>query len=254
MIERRLCRRVYMDGVKAELLKEIGQQAVKQFWREAFGGKTHGSQHLYRVNRIARYLWEREGGDEFLILATAWVHDVFLAQGDDSDSKKVEAFTKGFLTKFEALSEPEIGLIAQFAGAHELGGKNLPLEARIVHDADVLDKSGMLGVIWHVWKMTHMLKGRVLNQEQDFDELRGHLEEREGNLFSKTAKRLGKVLNEPRALFFSDRDFGIKIMTWISSLDEQEILCEDIANRLLNQSPHPSLVLLKDQLSCDLLS
>ena len=83
----------------------------------------YGSQHLYRVNRIARYLLEREGGDEFLILAAAWVHDVSLAQGDDSDSAKVEAFTMGFLRKFEALSEAESRMIAQCAGAHETGGK-----------------------------------------------------------------------------------------------------------------------------------
>ena len=50
-----------MDDRKTELLKKIGEQAVQQFWQEAFGGKSYGSQHLYRVNRIARYLWERDG-------------------------------------------------------------------------------------------------------------------------------------------------------------------------------------------------
>ena len=243
-----------MDKRKTELLKEIGEQAVQQLWQEAFGGKVYGSQHLFRVNRIARYLWEREGGDEFFILATAWVHDVFLAEGDDSDSEKVALFTLDFLRKFEALSETERRTIAQFAGAHEMGGEDLPLEARIVHDADVLDKSGMLGVIRHIWKMTHMLKGRLLNTEDDFDELKDHLRKREGNLFSETAKHLGKILNEPRELFFKDRAFAVKTMAWISNLDQQEVLCEKVANMLLGKSNHSSLALLNDQLSCDFLS
>jgi HD superfamily phosphodiesterase len=110
-----------MDGRKTELLKKIGEQAVQQFWQEAFGGKSYGSQHLYRVNRIARSLWEREGGDEFLILATAWVHDVFLAKGDDSDSAKVAAFTMGFLREFEALWEDEIQMIARWQGPMRRG-------------------------------------------------------------------------------------------------------------------------------------
>ena len=208
----------------------------------------------YRVNRIAGHLWEKEGGDEFLILATAWVHDVFLAEGDDSDSEKVALFTLDYLRKFETLSETERRKIAQCAGAHEMGGENLPLEARIVHDADVLDKSGMLGVIRHISKMTHMLKGRLLNTEDDFDELRDHLRKREGNLFSETAKHMGKILNEPRELFFEDRAFAVKTMTWISSLDQQEVLCENVAKMLLRKSTHPSLALLDDQLSCNFLS
>ena len=243
-----------MDRRKTELLKEIGEQAIQQFWQEAFGGKSYGSQHLYRVNRIAGYLWEREGGDEFLILATAWVHDVFLAQGDDSDSAKVEAFAMGFLGKFEALSEAERRTIAQCAGAHEVGGEDLPLEAGIVHDADVLDKSGMLGVIRHIWKMTHMLKGRVLTKEEDLDELRDHLKEREGKLFTKTASYLGQILNEPGELFFEDREFAIKTMTWISRQGQQGVICENVAKMLVKESSHPSLVHLKDQLSCDVLS
>ncbi|MBT3255760.1 MAG: HD domain-containing protein [Deltaproteobacteria bacterium] len=243
-----------MDGRKTELLKKIGEQAVQQFWQEAFGGKSYGSQHLYRVNRIARYLWEREGGDEFLILATAWVHDVFLAKGDDSDSAKVAAFTMGFLREFDALSEDEIRMIARCAGAHEAGGEDLTLEARIVHDADVLDKSGMLGVVRHIWKMTHMLKRRVLTRRNDLNELRDHLKEREGKLFAKTAIILGKTLNEPRELFFRDKEFAIKTMTWISNLGQQGVICENVAKMLVNKSSHPSLVFLKNQLSCGFLS
>jgi len=86
------------------------------------------------------------------------------------------------------------------------------------------------------------------------DELRDHLTEREGKLFSKTARNLGKILNEPGKLFFGDRDFAVETMTWISNLDQQGVICEKVAEMLLKKSSHPSLVLLKDQLSCDFLS
>ena len=242
-----------MDSRKTELLEMIGDRAVQQFWREAFEGKTYGSRHLHRVNRIARRLWEKEGGDEFLILAAAWVHDVFLAEGDDSNSAKVEAFTMGFLRQFDALSEEEIRMIAQCAGAHEAGGENLTLEARIVHDADVLDKSGMLGVVRHIWKMTYMLKKRTLTEKNDLKELEDHLKEREERLFTKTAIDMGKTLNQPRELFFRDKEFAMKTMTRISNLDQQGVICENVAEMLVNESSHPSLARLRDQLSCDFL-
>ena len=188
-----------------------------------------------------------------MILAAAWVHDVSLAQGDDSDSAKVEAFTIDFLREFEALSEEEIRMIGQCAGAHETGGENLTLEARIVHDADVLDKSGMLGVVRHIWKMTYMLKKRTLTEKNDLKELEDHLKEREERLFTKTAVNMGKALNQPRELFFRDQEFAMKTMTWISNLDQQGVLCEHVAEMLVNESSHPSLARLRDQLSCDFL-
>ena len=60
-------------------------------------------------------------------------------------------------------------------------------------------------------------------------------------------------MNEPGELFFRDREFAVKTMTWISNLDQQGVICEKVAEMLLKKGNHPSLVHLKDQLSCDFL-
>ena len=242
-----------MNNRQSKLLKQIEKEAVRVFWEEAFGGKSYGSKHLFRVNRIAGHLWEREGGDEFVVLAGAWVHDVSLVQGDDNDPADVAAFTRYFLKQFEGLSVDEIDRVVECARGHEIGCKGLSPEAKIVHDADVVDKSGMLGVIRHVWKMTNMLESKILNKEDALKKLGAHLRERESKLFTSTAKNLVRNLSRFRDLFFKDKQFALKTITWISNLAYQGVITDEIAERLLLKNHHQSIHILKDQLSCNYL-
>jgi len=92
-----------MDARQSGLLKEIEKEAVRIFWEECFEGKAYGSRHLFRVNVIAKHLWKREGGDEFVVLAGAWVHDVSLEAGNDHDPHRVAALTRDFLISFKGV-------------------------------------------------------------------------------------------------------------------------------------------------------
>lgn len=239
-----------MDTRQSELLKAIGKEAVRIFWEEGFGGKAYGSNHLFRVNTIAKHIWEREGGVEFVVLAGAWVHDVSLADGNDHDPLRVAALTEDFLTRFEGLRVDEIDRIIECAKGHEVGGKGLSLEAKIVHDADVVDKSGILGVVRHVWKMANLTENRILNRRDDLRKLQGHLSERQARVFTDTATNLARNLNRSRDLFFKNEGYACRTIEWISKLARQGMTSDEIAEMLAEKDEHESMYAMKDQLSC----
>jgi HD superfamily phosphodiesterase len=242
-----------MNTRQTKLLKNMETEAIRVFWEESFGGMSRGSRHLFRVHEIAVYLWEREGGDQFIVLAGAWVHDVSLVQGSDHDPESVASFTRNFLHRFDGLRMDEIDRIVECAGGHEIGHPNLSLEAKIVHDADVVDKSGMLGVVRHVWKMTNLLENRILSKQDDLKRLRNHLKERQVKLFTNTAKNLAKSLNKSRDCFFRDEEFALRTIAWISEQANQGVISDEIAENLAKESRHESARVLKDQLSCSYL-
>lgn len=238
---------------KRLLLDLIGREAVLLDWKKAFGGKSFGNRHLERVNKIAKFLHSKEGGDEFCALVGAWVHDVSLAFGADYDPDFVAKHTRNFLGNFKGVSRVEKELIVKCASGHEEGQSDLPVEAKIVHDADVVDKSGMLGVIRHAWKMTNMLENRLLSGPDDLKKLISHLEERGEKLFTTTAKDLVAKTNVYRRQFVDDRNFALAVLPEISQMAMDGKTSDFIASTLVNKYSHPSLVGLELQLSCDYL-
>ncbi len=75
----------------------------------------------------------------------------------------------------------------------------MTIEAKIVHDADVLDKMGHLGVIRQTWKKAN--SGVVT--ETIAEELEPHLDRREKRLYTETAKEAGSELNRNLGPFFT---------------------------------------------------
>lgn len=218
---------IYMDKKHKKLLEEIKSKAVYHDWNEAFGGKSYGNNHLFRVNTIAKYIIQKEGGDEFIALASAWVHDVALSSGKDDNPNVVYNHTVMFLKQFD-LTDSEVDRIADAVSCHESGRDNLPIEAQIVHDADVVDKSGMLGVIRHIWKMTNLLENRVLSTP-DLVVLQKHLKSREKNLYTNTGRRLAAVLNSNRDRFFSDHTTAAILISEISQKAYEGKTSDEIA-------------------------
>jgi HD superfamily phosphodiesterase len=239
-----------MDDRQTQLIKEISEKAVRLFWEDSFGGMAYASRHLHRVRLIAEFLREKEGGDEFLVLAGAWVHDVALANGPDYDPERVAELTRKFLEQLKLLREDEIDRLVECAEGHEVGGDCLSLEAKLVHDADVLDKGGLLGVVRHIWKMTNMLEKRILEGEHDLKKLENHLMARQDRLFTDTARRLAYHLRGSVDHFFRDRTFALETMARVSRLAAQGITSDRMGEELASCSDHPCLGLLKSQLEC----
>lgn len=237
--------------IQSKLLALIGEKAVDLDWNVAFSGKSKGNRHLFRVNKIAEYLQREEGGDAFITLATAWVHDVSLAFGLDDDPQAIHQHTLNFLTQFE-LDPAGMQKIAEAASNHETS-QTQTIEAQIVHDADVIDKSGMLGVIRHIWKMTNMIENRILTTTQDFEKLRQDIESRQQKLFTYTGQQLFKKLQRGQQLFFENPQ-ALEIMKEISVSAQSGVISDDIAQHLITQMPNsPIIQLLHDQLTCSYL-
>lgn len=242
-----------MTSKQKKLLKKIAKDAVRLDWEQAFGGKSYGNRHLFRVNKIAQFLQTKEGGNGFVVLAGAWVHDVSLAFGSDADIHRVEKHTREFLKNYNDLTKKELEKIVDCAVGHEVGSKNLSLEARIVHDADVIDKSRMLGIVRHAWKMTNLLEKRILDQKKDVETLEKHLKEREAKVFTKTARRLVAKINKERDLFFRDRALAEKVVKVISKKAIKGVISDKIADFLIKRFDEPSMKLLERQLNCTFL-
>lgn len=242
-----------MTDKKQALLNKIGKEAIIMDWKQAFGGKSYGNHHLERVNKIAKFIQSREGGDEFCTLVGAWVHDVSLAFGADYDPAFVEKNTRTFLNGFKGLSIVEKNLIVRCASGHEEGQAGLPLEAKVVHDSDVVDKSGMLGVIRHAWKMTNMLENRILSGKPDLEILLNHLLNRKDKLFTITAKRLVEKNNRSRQILLNDKTFASKILPRISEMAMLGKTSDEISSWLISNFNQSWILGLKSQLNCDYL-
>jgi uncharacterized protein len=242
-----------MDDRQTLLIEVLSKKAIRLFWESSFGGMAYGSRHLHRVQKIAEYLRQREGGDKFLVLAGAWVHDVALADGPDCDAERVAHLTRKFLSPFKQLHKYEVDRLVECAEGHELGGNFLSQEAKLVHDADVIDKGGLMGVVRHIWKMTNMLERRILDGEQDLEKLENHLAARKDRLYTKTAIKLAKYLAGDLDDFFQDRRFALEKMNWISRQAQQGIISDKISETLASRREHPCMDGLKSQLACSFL-
>lgn len=243
-----------MNIKKRRLVNIVAVEAVMLDWKEAFGGSAYGNQHLFRVNKIAKYLLDKEGGDVFKTLISAWCHDVSLVVGRDDDVKRVRSYTEKFLSQFDELSNLEKNDVLECVISHEEGSDRMSQEAKIVHDADVVDKSGMLGVVRHIWKMSNMLEDRLLKSSEDLNKLRNHLQTREKRLFTETAEELAFELNKAWKSFFTDEEFALRLMREISALSRKGEISDVIGERLIEQyAGHKVIGDLKSQLACTYL-
>ena len=81
--------------------------------------------------------------------------------------------------------------------SHEGTEKPKTLEAKIVHDADVIEKLGLLGIIRHTWKLTNSNK---INPEQVTDEnvatVLEHIKWRKMQLQTPLARKIGTHLQK----------------------------------------------------------
>ena len=129
------------------LVKAI-QEKVKAFFEHKEG--SHDWEHIKRVWKISIYLQKKEGGNKELIELCALLHDVsdhkynggdFSLGGDVAKQWIIEAGGSEALAHQVAIIVPKIS----FKGA-KVEDEELPIEGRIVRDADRLDAIGAIGV------------------------------------------------------------------------------------------------------------
>lgn len=178
---------------KKTLLK-IKKLGVETDWNDAFSGKSRGNRHLFRVVKLAKHMAKRLGANIPIVEAGAWLHDTALPSENDYNYKKNKKIAEAMLTNLN-LSTEELDMIAECVASHEGTSKPKTLEAKIVHDADVLEKSGMLGIVRHTWKLANSSK---LSPEhitkRDTAEILNHLKWRSRKLQTSLGRRIHSYL------------------------------------------------------------
>ena len=215
-----------------ESLRKIRKITLEVDHDAAFGGKSKGNKHLERVVRIAKFLARAEGADLALTEAGAFLHDTALPSGNDYQYARNKKTVIRLLKRLH-LTPQEVEQIAECAASHEGTAKPKTLEAAIVHDADVIEKTGILGIIRHTWKLTNSRKidhRKVL--DKDVRAILEHIEWRRKRLNLKSSKKLAK-----RVAAQVTQHQARKIIAIVAPLAYQGVITEKIipiVNKELN--------------------
>lgn len=204
---------------------------------------------MLRVVRIAKFLARKTGADESIAVAGAFLHDTALPSGDDYNYLKNKKIVKGLLERFN-LSRNELDGIAECVASHEGTANPKTLEAKVVHDADALEKAGLLGIIRHTWKMTNLKKiNHETVEDSDVKMILSHIEWRKKRLQTSIAKKIGKYLAIP-----TDKQ-KVKIMVKLSAvMSSNGVVTEKIAAVLRKHLDKKENESLREQLNLSYLS
>jgi hypothetical protein len=226
--------------IDKDILGKIQAHAVDMDWNVAFGGKACGNQHLFRVVIIANFLAEKEGANQEICEAGAWLHDIGLIAGNDDNPAAIRCIAEEYLMSL-GLDDVTQRRIAECAETHEGGKRAVSLEARVVHDADVLDKMGLLGVIRHTWKVVNLIHPDA-NASDVCSLVQQHLQTRQERLYTTAARKLVGALNAASRQFFEDRKQAVESISTIMQDAKQGVISDKIARKLLLQTDNQSLM------------
>lgn len=233
---------------KNTLLK-IKKLALKIDHDIAFGGKSKGNKHLLRVVRIAQFLAQKTGANPAITTAGAFLHDTALPSGNDYEYAQNKRIVKKLLEPF-ILSKDELNKIAECVASHEGTVNPKSLEAKIVHDADVLEKVGLLGIIRHAWKMTNQNKlDPFAVKDGDVNKIISHILWRRKKLQTSIARKMSQYLT----VSVSKQKAKI-IVTLAADMAARGIVTEKIAVALRKNLNQKQSEKLKEQLNLGYLT
>lgn len=234
--------------IDKESLKAISNLGIEIDHKMAFGGKSKGNKHLFRVVKLAKYLAKKENADVNIVEAAAWLHDTALPSGNDYDYIKNKKIALKLLKDIR-IDKSDKDLVAECIASHEGTAERNTLEAKIVHDADVLEKTGILGLIRHTWKLTNFQKINPENiTEKDVNEIKEHIVWRINQLETKEAKKLVK-----KFVFSMPKKNEIETIKSISKMASQGVITEKIANKIMPKLSEKNKKLLNTQLKQEYL-
>ncbi len=230
-------------------ISEIKKLGIKIDHDMSFGGKSKGNKHLSRAVKIAKFLALKMKADKKIVESGAWLHDTALPTGDDYDYDKNKKIVMDLLSSIN-ISDFDKGFIAECVASHEGTENPKTLEARIVHDADVIEKLGILGIIRHTWKLTNLKEiNPVMITDLDVEKIINHIEWRSKRLQTPIAKRISKYLN----ISVSKKEAKV-IISLASKLADQGVITEKIAIVLRGYLNQKQKEMLKEQINLSYLN
>ncbi|AUI77989.1 phosphohydrolase [Lactiplantibacillus pentosus] len=143
------------------MITETQLTAIRTYARQklAQDHSGHGSDHLERVNRLARRLAQAEQANLNLTFAAAWLHDVI----DDKlmvDPEQAHHDLADQLSELGVSTADQTAIfdiIDHMSFSKSLNGaQKLSLEGQIVQDADRLDAIGAIGIARALYYSGHV--------------------------------------------------------------------------------------------------
>jgi len=217
-------------GITPEQMKKIQDFAIHMDWDVAFNGKSKGNMHLFRVNQLSKYLHEMEDGEEDIIIAAAWLHDVGLVEGNLGHCFKGAKIARNFLGEL-GLDYQTILRIVHCIEAHDGEIEAETIEAKVVHDADTLDKMGPLGLIRHTWKLANV-DYKIYTVDELMKFIPKHLQERRDNLYLDPSIALADRFADPVQDFFKDTDNAIIVLREVCLMAKDGVPTEVAIERI----------------------
>lgn len=184
--------------ITKEQLEKIKAFAIDLDWNIAFGGKSKGNRHLFRIVSKALELTDGFDCDKTILEAGAWLHDtnleVTIAGETLANKDKIVNFLQSI-----GVTTVDSDRIIHCIEAHDGRIPAITVEAKLVHDADTLEKMGPLGVIRETWKRSQL----GWTTEQIIQHLKTHLKKRESNIYTEKARKIAARLNKELDNFFA---------------------------------------------------
>ncbi len=138
-----------MNSGKLLLLEKIKKKALGLL-RLSKG--SHDEEHTLRVAALAGHIAKKERADMFVVLASAYLHDI-ARPAEDASGGRVDHAARGAKQAEKILSElklddDEICVIKEAVETHRFRGSKKPQtkEAKCLFDADKLDSIGAVGI------------------------------------------------------------------------------------------------------------
>jgi len=184
--------------ITREQLRAIRLFALDIDWNRSFGGKAKGNRHLFRVVKIAKSLAAGRVDDMSIVEASAWLHDSNLEKTIFGSTLANQNRVVRFL-RSKKIADKDIQAILRCIAAHDGRNEALTIEAKIIRDADTLDKMGPLGVIRETWKRSQA----GWNSERIARHLEKHLTRRRSQLHFPESRVRARTLSGSLEPFFA---------------------------------------------------
>jgi HD superfamily phosphodiesterase len=232
--------------IPAEKLERIREYALHMDWNVAFGGKSKGNKHLERTVKIALSLSERKDVREDIVAAGAWLHDVGLHLGNEGHCFSGARFIQPILDEL-GLSQDDIERVTHCIEAHDGEVSARTLEAKVVHDADTLDKMGPLGFFRHAWKIANIT---TYTPAQIMWVTERHLPTRLEKIYLPEAKERAIALERELRNVLADRDLLVRLTSLVAEGSRNGVPTEEIVAGLVRSGflPKGTLDALREQL------
>jgi uncharacterized protein len=144
--------------LETKVLANIYAEVERRF--TAVDDLAHGWEHVNRVYKLAQYIAEQEGANQFVVGMAALMHDLGRTAAQDSTTHHADlsvALATELLQTYQVPLETQEAILHAII-AHSFSRNIEPrtLEAYVVRDADRLDSLGAVGVIR--WAITGTIR------------------------------------------------------------------------------------------------